>query len=298
MNENLTKCQCCGSQKITKAYDDSFFNLPVLKCADCSVYFADYNEERSDMKEYYSETYWSTFRNVHNKKIEEGVVDDAYVIKKLPKFLRQIVEATGIRKSLARSQFNYLKPYIKGKDLLELGSGEGFVLEMFEDHGFQVYGIEPSKVNRQIINKKLRNGKCDTDFVENVSKSGKKFDVIIMSHVLEHLVNHRQVLEDLKKVLSKDGVLFIEVPNCENKETLEHSIKTQPHLHHFTRHGLEKLMEQLDYKIIRIDIFDARVISITEHFRYMILWVFGGDYYTPASGESGNNLRLIATHLH
>ncbi len=297
MDKSIGKCQCCDSLNITQAYNDSFFNLPILRCEDCLVHFVDYKDQNS-MKEYYSETYWRVFRNIHNKKIKDGVVDDAYAIKKLPKIIRHIVEATGVRKSLARSQYKYLKPYIAGKNMLELGSGEGFVLEMFEKHGFDVHGIEPSKENIQIINKKIKKGKCEIEFAENITKQDKKFDVIIMSHVLEHLINHSEVLQNLKKVLSKNGILFLEIPNCENKETLEHSIKTQPHLHHFTKLSLEKLMNKLGYKIIRIDAFEARVVSISEHLRYMIFWLLGRDYYVPAAYNKGNNLRVIVTHFH
>lgn len=296
MKEIKQTCQCCDSNNVILVYDDSFFKLPVLKCTDCAAHFAKYDKSSEEMKKYYKETYWSVFRNVKNVEIKEGKVDDTYLIKKLPRVLRDIIELLGVRKSLAYSQYNYLKPDLKGKKLLEIGSGEGFVLQLFEKKGFDVFGIEPSKDNLEIIKKKLKRGNCKTGFAEELPQFDRKFDVIIMSHVLEHIVDCRDILSKLKNALSQDGILFIEVPNCQNEETLQHSIKTQPHLHHFTKKSLEKLMQRCNLKILKIDTFRCDVITMSQHLKYLLQWVFKIDCYSPAPEQAGNNLRMIVTH--
>jgi 2-polyprenyl-3-methyl-5-hydroxy-6-metoxy-1,4-benzoquinol methylase len=267
-----------------------------MKCLDCFYHFAKLNEEEEkEMKKYYNESYWRVFRNLNNEKITDQKVDDVYLIKKLPKILRDIIEATGIRKSLSYSQYNYLRPHIYGKELLEVGSGEGFVLELFEKKGYHVYGIEPSKDNLMIIKSRIKNGDCQIGFAEDLEKLDKKYDVIIMSHVLEHVVDCEKVLGNLKKLLSPNGVLFIEVPNCENKEALEHSIKTQPHIHHFTRDGLVKLCSRIGFKIVSTNFYYSRIITIGEHIRYFVRWVLKNDCYTKSSQQDGNILRIIVT---
>jgi len=177
------KCHCCQSENLVLKYEDSFFNSPVFKCTNCSYHFTQIDESKFDIKNYYNETYWKTFRNINNKKITDQKTDDAYIINKFPKFVRNIIELIGIRKSLAYSQYNYLKPFLKGNNLFELGCGEGFILELFEKKGFLVHGIEPSKLNFKIINKKLRKGKCLCGFAEDITSFNKKFDVVIASHV-------------------------------------------------------------------------------------------------------------------
>lgn len=296
MGNGFMRCICCNSDKISTARNSSFFELPVKKCESCNYHFLDYDGKKFDIKKYYNETYWPVFRNIYSQKNLSGKVDTVYLIKKLPNFLQKIIEKTGVKKSLAFSQYNYLKSDIDGKKLLEIGSGEGYLLEMFEKHGYDVFGIEPSKDNLKIIKSKLQTGTCETGFVEDISKINKQYDVIVMSHVLEHVVNCRQVLKDVKSLLKNNGVFFIEVPNCQHKETLEHSIFTQPHLHHFTKSNLELLLKDLNFKIIRADVFSANVISKWEHIMYMLKWIFKIDHYSPTSSDKGNNLRIIVTH--
>ena len=295
MSENFTNiCQCCGSNKVVVAYETSFFNLPVLKCDKCSGYFLQYDKGQFDIKKYYNETYWTVFRNIHDKKITDQQVDKGYLVKKLPKILRDLIEITGVRKAMAHSQYNYIKPYINGKLLLELGSGEGFVLELFENRGFDVYGIEPSRDNLEIINKKLKRGKCEVGFAENL-QFDTKFDVIIMSHVLEHTVNCKEILSNLKNIISDKGILFIEVPNCENIDVLKHSINEQPHIHHFTKKSLQKLLENSGFRIVKIDIFDSSIKSMFDRFKYFVYWILKMNYYSISNEKDGTEIRMIVT---
>jgi 2-polyprenyl-3-methyl-5-hydroxy-6-metoxy-1,4-benzoquinol methylase len=295
-NNFISKCNCCFSKNIEQVYDESFFNLPILKCMDCSYHFVLYEEDEKKMQEYYNETYWPVFRNIHNKKILDQKVDEAYLIKKFPNSLRKLIEFTGVRKSLAYSQFKYLTSNLKGNTLFEIGPGEGFILELFEKNNFDVFGIEASKENLDIIDKKLQHGKIQTGFAEDICKINKKFDVIILSHVLEHLVDCRKVLLNIKNLLNTDGIFFIEVPNCQHSETLKNSIFTQPHLHHFTKISLEILLKDLGFKIIQIDTFTANVVSLRDHFKYLFKWFFKIDHYSIASETQGNHLRIIVKH--
>lgn len=293
MEYKTENCPGCDFQTSSVAYENSFFELPVLNCKNCSLFFTS-QKEKNKIKEYYNDSYWSVFRNIKNKKIVDQKYDDAYVINKIPNFLRKIVEKTGIRKSLALSQFIYLKLHIKGNNLFEIGSGEGFLLEKFEKNGFNVSGIEPSKINIQIINNKLKEGKCENKFVEDISFS-KKFDIIIMSHVLEHLINNKEILCNMKNGLVDNGILFIEVPNCQHTKTLDHSVQTQPHMFHFSKHSLQKLLENSGFEVLCADTFTAEVFSFWQHVSYFLHWVFKIDFYKKTPENVGNRLRVIAT---
>jgi len=295
MNDTLSEqhCVCCDSNHIKLYKNTSFFKLPTMKCTNCSYHFLQFKKDNFDIKKYYSETYWPVFRNIHNKKKLDGIVDTVYLIKKLPKPLRNIIELTGVRRSLAYSQFNYISPYVKGKKLLELGSGEGFLLELFEKKGFNVFGIEPSKDNLSIIDKKLKNGKCVVGYIEDSFNLKKQFDIIVLSHVLEHVMDCKQALIGLKDLLTPDGIIFIEVPNCQNNQALEDSINTQPHIHHFTKTSLIQLIQKCGFSVVKIDTFKAEVITIPEHIKYVLKWFLKIDHYKKTDNITGNYLRII-----
>jgi len=287
------KCDCCQSDNTIQVYTDSFFHLPILKCKNCTGYFVK-NKDQIDLKKYYNETYWDIFRNINKKKLIEQKTDEAYLLKKFPKCIQNIIEATGIKKALAYSQYNYLEGFLNKGKLLEIGSGEGFILELFEKNGFEVSGIEPSEKNIEIINKKLSKGNCKHGFVEDEFTNDSKFDIIIMSHVLEHVVDSRKILEKLKKILSDKGHLFIEVPNCGSKKYLEESINTQPHIHHFTKQSIQKLLESLGLKIIKVNTLNGEVSSLSEHFKYFLFWLFKKDYFYSVEERDAKYLRIIA----
>jgi len=291
-----TKCQCCDSEELENLKNSSFFKFPVLKCLDCESSVTQI-DENFDLKKYYDEIYWSTFRNIENKDVNKQDVDSGYLLKKFPKFIQNLVEITGVRKAQAFSQFNYVLPFIKGKKILEIGSGEGFILEYFSKNNFNVFGIEPSTENVERINKRLGRKICIQGFAEDVEKMNEKFDAIILSHVFEHVVNCRELLSTIYEKLSKTGILFLEVPNCSNKIILEHSIFEQPHIHHFTLDGFEKIAEKTNFKIIKKDIFYSALETLSAHIKFLIYWFIKKDFNISSSKEKGTEIRVIFSKI-
>ena len=85
MEYQTENCPCCDFQTSSVAYKNSFFELPVLNCENCSLFFTSQNN-KNQIKEYYNDSYWSVFRNIKNEKIIDQKYDEAYVIKKIPGF--------------------------------------------------------------------------------------------------------------------------------------------------------------------------------------------------------------------
>ena len=137
----------------------------------------------------------------------------------------------------------------------------------------------------------MKTGKVIESSVEDFSTE-EEFDVIWMSHVLEHLIEPDKFLKNIKMNLKKDGVFFIEVPNCEYKPMLENSIKKNPHLFHFTKKSLSKLVENLGYKILTCDVF--RPATKSEGMKQKIL-KNSFPYYPRIMTDvhSGRDLRII-----
>lgn len=121
----------------------------------------------------------------------------------------------------------------------------------------------------------------------------KEFDVITMSHVLEHVINPGLILSSLKNNLSSDGILFVEVPNCEIKKELMNSIHSHPHTLHFTKLGLENLAKNSEYDILKIEFFYSELNTIFDFIRYSVCWLLKKDFFKLSSSQKGDVIRVI-----
>ena len=119
-----------------------------------------------------------------------------------------------------------------------------------------------------MINNKLKKGKVIESSVEEFSND-KIFDLIWMSHVLEHIVEPIDFLKKIQNNLKKNSIFFIEVPNCDYQPMLKSSIEKNPHLFHFTKKSLSKLVESIGYEIISCNVF--RPATKSEGIRQKIL---------------------------
>lgn len=234
-------CISCGISTV-KYTENSYLELPIFQCKKCGLYVT--GESESEIVE-------KTTKIYRKKHWGEGNLWDA---KEGIETNYNDIDSQGKRRTWI-SQFKYCESNLKGKNkILEIGSGQGQACWWFEERGFDVTGIEPDDDNVKNINQKLKKGKCIVGSAENF-QINQKYDIIWMSYVLEHIIKLESFLEKIKNNLKDDSVFFIEVPNCENKSTLETSINLVPHIFHFSQESLKNIVTKSGYKIIKIDYF-------------------------------------------
>ncbi len=97
---------------------------------------------------------------------------------------------------------NLIEQSMGKSELVEIGCGKGFFLEMLLEKGFKVTGFDPAYEgnNRNIINQYFERG-------SKVSAKG-----IILRHVLEHIQNPLDFLISIKNANNEKGLIYIEVP--------------------------------------------------------------------------------------
>jgi len=100
---------------------------------------------------------------------------------------------------------------IKGNGkLLDVGCAYGFLVNATSKH-FESYGIDSSN----FVIKKSRNfckNVLVASGVEMPFKSGS-FDVVTFVDTLEHVAKLTECIKDVRRVLKKGGVLFLQLPN-------------------------------------------------------------------------------------
>jgi len=268
------RCILCNGilEKYSKT---SNLELVVNHCKECNLYInGDTKEEvLKKVSNLYKEDYW-------NQRNSETSINSEYTD----------TDSQGKRRNWI-SQFLYTKEHIAGNTILEIGVGAGQSILWFENEGFQVTGIEPDGRNVSMINRVLKRGRVVESSVEEFS-SDEVFDVIWMSHVLEHLIEPGDFIKKIKNNLKKNGIFFIEVPNCEYEPMLKNSIEKNPHLFHFTKKALIKLVENAGYKIVSCDVF--RPATKNEGVKHKIL-KNSFPYYPRILTDvhNGRDLRII-----
>ncbi|MFA5809725.1 MAG: class I SAM-dependent methyltransferase [Thermoleophilia bacterium] len=131
--------------------------------------------------------------------------------------------------TILRAVKKHLKP---GASVLDVGSGRGELMKLLADNGYSVSGCD---LDDECLRLSRRFGSASRVDIENISAEtfDRQFDCIIMSHVLEHLENPREILGRLA-AFSK-GLMVLAVPN--------------PHYMHFVARSLART--EIDYVNVR-----------------------------------------------
>ena len=159
--------------------------------------------------------------------------------------------------------FNKVLNYINKKkiNVLEIGCGAGFNLFDFKRLGklknihVEVYGIEFNteyvQYGREKLGLNLVSGGLDC-----LNNSTVLYDVVILSHVLEHFVDLTDALSKIKSVIHENSLVYIEVPGIMDlKQKYEYDCDflnyfTCAHIYHFSLGTLSNIMALSDFKLI------------------------------------------------
>jgi len=146
----------------------------------------------------------------------------------------------------------FLENFLKKKgSILDVGCGAGVFLYTFKNYypAWEVLGIEPTEGFADVAKEKGINiiyGYLEKDTFN------RKFDLVTLNHVLEHIEDFKSVLLMVKKYLEEDSLLYIEVPSAREIGLVpkSHDQFMSPHLVIFSREILESILRDLDYSIM------------------------------------------------
>ena len=103
----------------------------------------------------------------------------------------------------------------KGSAVLDVGCATGSLLAVFKDRGFRdVEGLDPSPTCAAIALQE-HEIRVLTGSASDVPDLSKRYGLVTLSEVLEHLLDPIQVLRDIRQVLESTGLIMVEVPDVE-----------------------------------------------------------------------------------
>ncbi len=179
-------CPICNSAatKLFIANDylgpDSF---AVEKCSSCGVGFT--SPQPADLNKYYPDDY-----------------------RQFAKFTRWVMQYL-----YRRHVHQWIKQLGFAGNALEVGCGNGWMLNALSDQGWKVVGYERNEIQANRV-------KAETGHPVRFGDLGairdEKFDLILLFNVIEHLPDPVLVLRQCASLLTDRGVLIINAPNLDS----------------------------------------------------------------------------------
>lgn len=156
---------------------------------------------------------------------------------------------------------NVLSQYVKPSGaILDYGCGTGFIIKHFVNKGFETYGADTSSQSVEFVNKQY---KGQPNFkgaylLEDLFKLNKKFDVICVVEVIEHLTDEFLVplVENVKKIGNPGSKIIFTTPNNERLDdsvvycpVCEHTFHRWQHVRSWNVQSLPSFMEGHGLKV-------------------------------------------------
>jgi SAM-dependent methyltransferase len=116
---------------------------------------------------------------------------------------------------------SWIANHSSGREVLEIGSGEGRLTAALCQRGYQVTAIEPDDACAKRIealwgdanrptSPRILNGIWEWALPQ---LAGSQFGAVVMQHSLEHMPDPIGMLRDIRKLMRPTGALLIEVPD-------------------------------------------------------------------------------------
>jgi SAM-dependent methyltransferase len=236
--ENVSNCPICGGAQfkdflVCQDYTASQEKFNLSSCTRCNFVFTNPRPDADSIGRYYkSDSY------ISHTGTRKGFLNFLYL---------------QVRQYTLRWKIRLLQKYKQTGSLLDYGCGTGEFLSTCRKNGFQITGVEPSDEARRKA-ESLLGLSIHTDITQI---SNKKFDIITLWHVLEHVTDLRENLIVFKSLLNQQGILVIAVPNRESYDAAlyrEHwaGYDVPRHLSHFSRENMAMLLHDMDFSLLAI----------------------------------------------
>ena len=231
-----TNCPCCGSIAIRKVLDCKDYTVSnesfeIWECSDCTIRFTQHIPDQDSIGPYYqSDAY------ISHTDTQKGIVNKGYKIARsytLNWKMKLVNQCVGNKTSPG--------------SLLDIGAGTGAFLHKAYTSGWAVTGLEPDAGARKICKDKYN---IDTEASGKLfDLPAKKYDAVTMWHVLEHVHQLNEYIEQIKRVLKQDGVALIALPNYTSKDAQQYNAywaayDVPRHPYHFSPAAISNLVAQ------------------------------------------------------
>ena len=221
-------CSVCGNkdpEHFTLKYEKE--NFAVVTCNSCSFHFIPpYYRKRVEYTQYKNADVTTAVRSGNNwVKIQRH-----------------------------KLRFKFIQKFIKSGKLFDLGAGWGHFMLAGKELGYDVYGVEISEQPYLYCVNDLKLPVDHIDFFE--MDESKKFDLITMWDVLEHIDKANDFLSKCSKLTKPGGYLFLQVPQIDSYFAKKHKDNWKmmglDHVNYFGKETIKKILAKNGYELVEI----------------------------------------------
>tara|TARA_Y100000590_G_scaffold264800_3_gene297623 strand:- start:332 stop:1138 length:807 start_codon:yes stop_codon:yes gene_type:complete len=157
---------------------------------------------------------------------------------------------------------------LKNKKLLDVGAGHQPYKAYFKNCIYESCDNEEviSDIKYDIANAKHT---FNADINKNIPREDEYYDLVLCSEVLEHVYNPLNVISEISRILKKDGILILTVPQSSGEHMLPHNY------FNYLKNGVKYLLEKNNFKIESIEASCGIFHVMGNVLNKMINFIFG-----------------------
>ncbi|NWF52470.1 MAG: class I SAM-dependent methyltransferase [Nitrospirae bacterium] len=244
----VKKCKICNSTERKLRYSIGDYN--VVECNKCGVIFLDLHKDY-DISKLYSSDYYLERKEYYLKNC---IVDPSCRIEN-PNILD------------FKEGLNLIESFKKTGRLLDVGCGMGIFLYMSKERGWEVFGVDVSDYAANFAKERFGID-CFVGRLKKANFPDNYFDVITLWDVIEHFENPIEELEEIRRILSDEGIILFDTPNVESlMRQIAHWIYMltggifkypvkklyhQYHLYYYSIKTLKTLLNKSGFEIVKM----------------------------------------------
>ena len=219
-------CYNCNSDKTGLLRRVDAF--AAYKCRDCGLIWIG-GVKKEEVENFYNEKYYNSGTKIGYQNYLADEINH---------------RENAINLLEAVSRINELK----GLKVLDVGCAHGFLLDEARERGCEVFGAELSKCAYEYAKNELKLDVFNAELDYEVFAPGY-FDVVFMVGTIEHLLDPNAVINKIKRIVKKNGLLVITTINTNGFLPL-FSIKPPEHLFYFNKKNLLFMLGKYGFKEI------------------------------------------------
>ena len=227
MSEDIQCCVCQNQdpKKFQLKYQKEKF--AVVVCTQCDFHFIPpYYRKRIEYSNYKNSSVTEAIRNGNN----------------------------WLKVQRHKLRFKFVSQFVKQGKLFDLGAGWGHFMLAAKELGYDVYGVEISEEPYKYCVNDLKLPVDHIDFFK--LDDAKKFDVITMWDVLEHINKADVFLKKCHNLTVDNGYLILQVPQIDSyfakKQKDKWNMMGLDHVNYFSKKTIQQILANNGYELVAI----------------------------------------------